>query len=481
MTDPDTPSVVVVESPPWRLRAATLAVAVGLLATGFFVAPPDGLSVEGFRAILLIVSAILLWVFQPVDLAVTSLLGMAAIPVLGIVPARSSFELFGNQAVFFVLGVFVLAAVLMQSGLATRAALTLLARFDDSPARLANAVLVMSIVGCAFLVSHAVAAILFPILLEICRALGLPHKQSPFARRLMLSMSWGTIVGSNLTFLSSVRVGLALGLLDQHAARVGGGDGVSFGFWMLGSSVVVALMAVAVAVVLHVSHPPEPLDMRPAVALLRGRVAAMGAVSRDEWVALASLVLMLVGMVAYGQTLGFGTIALLAAGVNFVFGRLGWEAIEKYVSWGIVLLFGGAVAMASALEKTGGVTWVVEHVLAGGALGPLALVAVIAYCCVVMTEFASNSAVIAAIMPIAMVLADRAHLPARVMVFATVIPAGLAFMLPTGTPAMAMVFSSGYLRSRDTVLPGLVLIHLGWLAVLAAAAVWWPIIGLVPR
>jgi sodium-dependent dicarboxylate transporter 2/3/5 len=64
------------------------------------------------------------------------------------------------------------------------------------------------------------------------------------------------------------------------------------------------------------------------------------------------------------------------------------------------------------------------------------------------------------------------------MVFATVIPAGLAFMLPTGTPAMAMVFSSGYLRTRDSALPGGVLIHLGWLAVILAAAFWWPLVGL---
>lgn len=463
---------------PWLMRFLTLTAAVGILACGFVFSPPEGLSVEGFRAILLICSAILCWVLQPVDLAVTALLGMAAIPILGIVPAKSSFELFGNQAVFFVLGVFVLAAVLMQSGVATRAALTLLSRFDASPSRLATAVLVMSILGCSVLVSHAVAAILFPILLEICRALGLPHKKSAFARRLMLSMAWGTIVGSNLTFLSSVRVGLALGLLEQHNAKIHGGEGITFGYWMLGSSVVVAVMGVIVGVVLHFSHPPEPLDMRPAIDLLRKRVDEMGRLSRDEVVAVASVALMLVGMVLWGQQLGFGTIALVSAGVNFVFGRLGFEAIEKYVSWGIVLLFGGAVAIASALELTGGVTWVVEHVIPGGNLPPLVLLAIVAYFCVIMTEFASNSAVIAAVLPIAMVLADRAHLPARIMVFATVIPAGLAFMLPSGTPAMAMVFSSGYLRSRDTVVPGFLLIHLGWVAMLATAALWWPMIGL---
>lgn len=460
------------ESP--AARWAALLLGFGVVAAGVFLPPPEGLTPEGFRAIALLCGAITLWVLQPVDLAVTALLGMAAIPVLGILPKDEAFALFGNQAVFFVMGVFILAAVLMHTGLATRAALTLLARFDASPQRLAMAVLLLSIAGCAVLVSHAVAAILFPILLEICRALGLTHGKSSYARRLLLAMAWGTIVGSNLTFLSSVRLGLALGLLAKHDS---GGD-IGFLQWMAGSFVIVVLMAVAVWAVLAWYHPPEKLEMKPAVELLRRKVQEMGALRRDEYVALFSLVGMLVGMVVWGKSVGFGTIAVLSASVNFVLGRTTFEAVEKYVSWGIVLLFGGAVAMASALEHTGGVEWIAVKVLPAGNMHPLVLIGIVAYLCVIMTEFASNSAVIAALLPICMVLADRIGLPAKTMVYATVIPAGLAFMLPTGTPAMAMVFSSGYLRSRDTFWPGLVLIHLGWACILLVAWLYWPAIGL---
>lgn len=461
-------------------RVPGLVLGLGIMALGVLLPAPDGLSVEGFRAILLLSGAIVLWVLQPIDLAATALIGMAGIPLLGIVPAKDSFALFGNQAVFFLIGVFVLAAVLMHTGLATRAALSLLARFDSSPRRLSTAVFVLSIAGCAVLVSHVVAAILFPILLEITRALDLPHGRSAFAKRLLLSMSWGTIIGSNLTFLSSVRVGLALGLLEQHDQAHAGAPGLSLGLWMAGSSLVVVFMAIATWAVLERMHPPEAVDMQPAVTLLRRRVAEMGRVKRDEVVALLSLVVMVIGMVLYGQKLGFGTIAVLSASLNFVLGSSTFATIEKYVSWTIVLLFGGAVAMASALETTGGVEWIVATAMPDGQVPAIVLIAIVAYICVIMTEFASNSAVIAALLPVSMVLADRIGIPARVMVFATVIPAGLAFMLPTGTPAMAMVFSSGYLRPRDTVWPGLILIHLGWLTLVLAALLWWPIIGLVP-
>lgn len=460
------------------LRVASLLAGVGIVVLGLVTAPPEGLSVEGWRAILLMCGAITLWVFQPIDLAATALLGMAGIPLLGILPPGQAFELFGNQAVFFVLGVFVIAAVLMHTGLATRAALTLLSRFDRSPSLLAGAVLIASVLGCAVLVSHAVAAILFPILLEICRSLGLVHGKSRYARRLLLSMAWGTIVGSNLTFLSSVRVGLALGLLAQHEARTAEPSGIDFLFWVTTAIGIVAIMTVAVGLVLAYFHPAEELEMGPAVELLRRRVADMGPISYDELIALTSIAAMLAGMVFWGQQLGFGTIAILAAGLNFLSGSVPFAAAEKYVSWGIVLLFGGAVAMASAIEHTGGVEWVANHVLPQGEVHPLVLIGIVAYLCVILTEFASNSAVIAALLPVCLVLADRVGLPGKAMVFATVIPSGLAFMLPTATPAMAMVYSSGYLRSEDTVFPGLVLIHLGWVVLMLFAWLMWPAIGL---
>jgi sodium-dependent dicarboxylate transporter 2/3/5 len=459
-------------------RLLGLFLGLAIAASGLLLPVPEGLTVEGFRAILLLVGAIVLWVLQPIDLPVTALLGMAGLPLLGIVPAASAFQLFANQAVFFVMGVFLLAAVLMHTGLATRLALSLLSRFDRSPTQLSGAVLLMSAGFCAVMVSHVVAAILFPILLEICRALGLQHGRSAYARRLLLSMAWGTIVGSNLTFLSSVRVGLALGLLNEHNYKLHTGESISFLYWMLGASVVVLAMLAATDLVLRLFHKPEPIDMAPAVALLKRKVAEMGPMKRDEKVALLSVLAMVLGMIFIGKQVGFGTVAVSAACLNFLTGSLSFEKAEKYVSWGIVLLFGGAVAMATALEHTGAVEWVAEHVLPAGQVHPVVLIAVVAYVCVIMTEFASNSAVIAALLPVCMVMADGIGLPARAIVFATVIPAGLAFMLPTGTPAMAMIFSSGYLRTRDSAIPGGVLIHLGWLAVILAATFWWPIIGL---
>jgi len=460
-------------------QVAWVAAAVGIACLGLVLPVPEGLTTEAFRALLLFAAVILLWIVQPIDLAATALIGMAGLPVLGIMGKDEAFTLFGNQAVFFVMGVFIMAAVLMHTGLATRAALLLLSRFDRSPTQLATAVLVIATVGCAFLVSHAVAAILFPILLEICRALNLPHGRSAYARRLLPSMAWGTIAGSNLTFLSSVRVGLAIGMLGKHEAAHGTEQGISFLFWILGALPAVVLMAIAVFIVLSLYHRAEPLDMQPAVVLLHRKVREMGRVRRDEWIALGSLATMLVGMAVFGEAYGFGTIALLAGGLNFVLGTVTFEAVQKYVSWGIVLLFGGAVALASAVEHTQAVGWVAQHVMPGAGVAPLAFIAIAAAACMIMTEFSSNSAVIASLLPVCMEFTGMVGFPAHSMVFVTVIAAGMAFMLPVSTPAMAMVFSSGYLRTRDSLVPGMILNLISLVVIVLLAWLYWPAIGVL--
>jgi sodium-dependent dicarboxylate transporter 2/3/5 len=459
-------------------RLLLFLLAGGLIGLGLLVPPPEGLTVQGFRAILVMCAAILLWVFQPVELAVTAILGMSSIPLLGIVPAPQAFELFANQAVFFVMGVFMLASVLVHTGLASRAALSLLGRFNRSPTQLSAAVLVISCFSCAFLISHIVAAILFPILLEILRALKLEHGRSRYAKRLLLSMAWGTIVGSNLTFFSSARVGLAVGLLNQHNEKARFGEGISLHYWILGALPIVLLMLGITGALLGLFHRAETLDMRPATELLKRRVEALGPLRRDERIALLSLVVMVGGMLLFGREVGFGSVALAAACLNFLSGSVSWSEAERNIPWGVVFMFGGAIAMATAIEHTGAVEWLAEHLLPSTRVHPLVLIGVVAYVCVLMTEFASNTAVIAALLPVCMVLADGINLPARTMVFASVIPAGLAFMLPTGTPAMALVFSSGYLRTRDTVLPGFLLVHVGWLVLMLVAAFFWPLIGL---
>ena len=109
---------------------------------------------------------------------------MVLLPLTGVLSAKDTYALFGNEAVFFILGAFLLAAALMKCGLSTRLALAILRRFGHTPRTLLLSLFLMNAFMAFFMSEHAVAAMTFPITLEIARVLGLqpPAEQLRHAR-----------------------------------------------------------------------------------------------------------------------------------------------------------------------------------------------------------------------------------------------------------------------------------------------------------
>ncbi len=460
-------------------RSKLLALLAGpLLCLAIVMAPtPAGLTFAGQRALAVLALCICWWTTTPVGLPVTSIVGLALLPLLGAMPVQEAFALFGNQAVFFVIGVFLVAAVMMETGLSSRISLVGLRRFAKDENRLCNGVLLISWALCLVVVSHAVAALMLPIVIEIIRTLDLGPR-SRTAKRLLLSMAWGTVAGSNLTLLSSARATLALEMYGNfRSENQMGPDTIGFIEYTTGTLPVSLAALVAAAVVLRMVFPPEGLDLSPAITKLNENVKAMGKPSRAEWTTMIVVGLMVICVVTYGRQFGLGTVALLFSGLLFALQALKWEDAERYVNWGVVMMYGGAIAIGSALHSSGATSWLVANILPTDPLGPMGALAVISIASAGLTELVSNSAVIAVVLPVVLPVAEQVSLDPRTLAWATPVSAGLAFMLPTSTPALAMVFGTGYLRIRHT-LPG-ILITFCSLAVFIASVRWlWPLFDL---
>jgi sodium-dependent dicarboxylate transporter 2/3/5 len=99
---------------------------------------------------------------------------------------------------------------------------------------------------------------------------------------------------------------------------------------------------------------------------------------------------------------------------------------------------------------------------------------------IVLTEGLSNAAVVALLLPVALGIAKEIGMDPRIMAPVIAVPAGLGFAMPVGTPANAIAYSSGYLRMRDMLLPGLALDVVAWLGFCLVAIYYWPLIGLTP-
>lgn len=454
-------------------------VAGPLIAVAIAIAPVSAdIAGPGQRALAVMALCMVWWLTTPVAMPVTSLLGMALLPLLGVLDKNEAMALFGNQSVFFVIAAFIVAAVTIRTGLSTRIALWALRRTAHSEDVVCAATLLVAGGLTSVIVSHAVAALLLPIMMEILRAMEL-EPGSRFARRLLLSMAWGTICGSNLTLLSSARASLAVGMYasynDKHGITA---PGIGFFEYSAGTAWTAIFTLVIAYFLLRWYHRPEGLDMTPAVRRLEERALAMGAVTRPEWLTAGTVIAMVAALVTLGPTYGLGTIALAFAAVPFMLQVMKWEDAEQFVNWGVALLYGGAIAVSAALEKTHVIEILVKRGMPDGGVLPWVGLLAAAVLAAGLTEFVSNAAVIALLLPLGMVVAPEIGVNARAFVMLLPAAAGLAYALPMSTPAMAMVFGTGYLRPSDSAAPGIILTAIGIVALVLVALLLWPVLGI---
>jgi sodium-dependent dicarboxylate transporter 2/3/5 len=224
--------------------------------------------------------------------------------------------------------------------------------------------------------------------------------------------------------------------------------------------------------------PPDLCDVEEGRKFLNRKRLETGKMGYDEMLTAVVMVATISCWIFLGERSGLAAIAILGAAALFTFRVVSWEKIEEYVNWGIVLMYGGTIALASALEKTGAAVWVVKRGMGVLSHSPLAIIAVISLVAIVLTECISHAAVVAILMPVGMGLAKGIGMDPKVMTLSIALPAGLAYCLPMGTPATAIAYASGYLKSRDIIVSGIVIMAISWLLFLGSVVFVWPLIGL---
>lgn len=471
---------VVVDTRPLRAILLERALRPGiLLATAFLYwvivtrTPPEGLSTEALRAIGAFSVCLILWVTSVLPLMVTSVLALVLLPASGVLPAAKVYALFGNEAVFFILSVFILAACLMRSGLSTRLALATLHRFGHSPRTLLLSVYLLNAFMSFFMSEHAVAAMNFPIIMEIVAVLSLPKGRSNYAKALLLSMAWGTTIGGVATLLGGARAPLALGM-----AREVSGQGFTFLQWALANLPIVGILLVVGYVVIVVFFPIEIQSIRQADELIAEKQLALGRMNSNEkalsWVMAATLA----GWVIGGEEFGLATVALAAVVALFILDLVRWQDVEPHVSWGILLMYGGAIVLGTAVNQSGAATWMSKQTIGRWATEPTGAILLISALSIFLTELMSNSAVVALLMPVTLGMCDTLDIEPRVMALIVAVPAGLGFTLPIGTPSNAIAYSSGHLSVRDMMVPGAILAVASWAAFNLVSYFVWPLLGI---
>lgn len=473
------PHFVVDTRPLWKIVVpGALSVALWVAAAGLYWwamvhPPPEGLTVAGQRALAIFTICVLFWVLNVLPLMITSLLAIVLIPLSGVMSTSQAYSLFGNEALFFILGAFILAACLMRSGLSTRIALAILHRFGRTPHTLLLSVLLLNLAMAFFMSEHAVAAMNFPIIAEMSTVLRLTPRRSNYGKALFLAMAWGSTIGGIATLLGGARAPLAIGILRETTGK-------SFTFLEWSTAIfplVVVLTVVAFGLILWF-FPVDIPDVRAADDVLRERRLRLGRARFQERAIATILCFTLAGWIFLGEEFGLANVALISVVALFLLRLVRWKEIEGYVNWGVLLMYGGAICLGSALNKSGAASWVAHATISEWARSGAAVVWILSLLALLLTEAMSNSAVVAMLLPMSLGIASEFGLDPRVLALTIAVPAGLATTLPIGTPANAIAYSSGYLSLRDMILPGAVLALLAWLLFNLMAAWYWPLLGL---
>jgi sodium-dependent dicarboxylate transporter 2/3/5 len=185
-----------------------------------FIPTPEGLTYNGKMMLGILITAAFLWITEPIPLSVTGILIMILQPIFGILPASDVFSSFGNQAVFFLIGAFIITGAMEKHGLHRRMALAFLKRFETSPKMFTFGIMLSCALLSFIMPEHGVAALFLPIVASILLAMKLIPRQSNFGKISMLSIAYGCSIGSLGTLIGGARNPLTINVLSNVGINV---------------------------------------------------------------------------------------------------------------------------------------------------------------------------------------------------------------------------------------------------------------------
>ncbi len=458
-----------------KIKIAIFIIGLTMSIFLIFMQTPEGLTRQGQNTLAIFFFAITMWVTGALPLPVTGLSVFALLALLKVLPVKTVFSLFGSDAVFFILGAFILAAAMMKTKLSTRSALHFLSIMDRSPVSLFTAIFLTSAFLAFWMPEHAVAALMLPVILEIADGLHLTPGKENYGKLLFLAIAWGAIIGGVATFLGGARNPLAVGMLLENYNQT-----ISFSGWMLAVVPIVLLILTVAWIMMKLTYKIDVTDISGAKRMLTTKIRALGEMSAAEKGTAVIMVFTILSWIFLSEYLGLAVIALLGSLLLFAFKIINWKDIENYINWGIILMYGGAIALGSALEITGTASWVAQTIIGDKILSPYVFIMAISLISIVLTEGISNVATVACVLPVAFSLGKAFGINPIITTFAVAVPAGLAFNLPISTPANAIAYSSGYYRIKDSLRLGIFLNIISFLIFNLLVRFYWPLIGLKP-
>ncbi len=454
-----------------RLKLFGLTIIPVIFFLMLTIKAPGELTTTAWRVMALSVLMIGLWVTEALPVPVTSLLPVVLLPLLGVFDLKTSTASYANPAVFLYMGGFILAIAIEKWKLHMRIALSVIKLIGTN----ANGIIAGFLLATASLSMWMSNTATVVMMLPICSSvISLVFKNKDttagknyqnFAASLMLAIAYGSSIGGIATIIGTpTNTIFANYLKETHHYEVG------FLSWSLVGCLFMFLM-LGVAWVVLVKLFPNNLHKLTAVEqIMHSEHQNLGKMSKGEKLVLTVFIItallwsfrLFINKIFPDLNLKDESIAMFAAillfliPVDFKAGKflMDWPSAEK-LPWGILLLFGGGLSLANAIESCGLVNVLGQKLI--GNMSSTTLFALPVFIVLLLTQFMSNMTLITIFLPVLTALSMAYQVHPLLIALPATIAASCAFCLPISTPPNAIVFASGHLSIAQMAKAGIVI------------------------
>ncbi|HCG55800.1 MULTISPECIES: DASS family sodium-coupled anion symporter [Brevibacterium] len=432
------------------------------------------------------------WMTEALPIAATALVPLVAFPVLGTdIEMKTVGASYGNPIIFLFLGGFLIALAMQRWNLHRRIALVTLSIMGNKPGPMIAGFMIATGFVSMWVSNTATAVMMLPIgisvLMIVSKVVGGAIAadadradsgkdsglgtavRSNFGTALMLGIAYSASIGSLGTIIGTPPNLFLVGYLEEnHDISIG------FGQWMLvGVPLSIVMMIIAWFLLVKVLFKPEIDEIPGGRELIRDELKKLGPMSTGEKLVLAMFILAAVCWITQplifdeppisdeGIAMAIGLLLfLIPGGANRGVKLLDWDTAEN-LPWGVLLLFGGGLALSAQFSSSGLTEWIGKSTSGLGVLPTILIVAIFATIILFLTELTSNTATAATFIPVVGGVAMGLDLDPLLLTIPVALAATCAFMLPVATPPNAVAYGSGYVTVGQMIKGGVLLNVIG--------------------
>lgn len=436
----------------------------------------DTLSHEGKMVLATTLWVATWWITEAIPIPVTSLLPIILLPLTGALDGKAVTSSYGDPIVFLFLGGFMIALAMEKWGLHKRIALNIIAVVGTSTSKIVLGFMIATGFLSMWVSNTAAVMMMVPIATAITYQVSQSLKNSKedysleeekFSKALLFGVGFAGTIGGLGTLIGTPPNLLLAGIVEELY-----GVQISFAMWFLYALPVVVILLFSTWLYLtKVSYPIKLKYLPGGQELIKSEKVKLGKISYEE--VLVSCIFIFAAFMWITRTFLWenenffvipgisDTMIAITAGVLFflipskkVAGRLLDWTVAKDIPWGILLLFGGGLAIAAGFKETGLANWIGEQLSILDGVNFIFVIIITTTLVLFLTEITSNTATATMILPVLASLALAINVHPYALMVPAAMAANCAFMLPVGTPPNAIIFATGKIKIIEMVKTG---------------------------